>query len=73
MVCKLKKISDSFELGDDTFFRAVFLYDYYARLLPEYRKTDYKSEKELDEYFEFSDSEEEQARKVKYELFFISL
>lgn len=64
----MKKITDSFELNDDVFFRSVFLYDHQERL--QTRGTGYKMKKELDDIFTFGDSDEEITRKMKYVKFF---
>lgn len=32
LICKIKKVCDEFRLSDDTFYRAVFLYDYQERV-----------------------------------------
>ena len=63
----------SFELGDDTFFRAVFLYDYQDRFIHKESTNGYKLSHGLDEYFIFGDTEDEKTRKWKYIKFFEAL
>jgi hypothetical protein len=74
LVCKLKKITDTFELRDDTFYRSVFLYDYQDRLqVPSTSPLKYRFRKELHDLFEFGDTKDENTRKWKYVKFFESL
>jgi hypothetical protein len=65
----MKKITDSFELNDDVFFRSVFLYDHQERLIPK-QGVKYKLKNDLPDVFVFGDSDEENLRKMKYVKFF---
>lgn len=74
LICKLKKITDTFELRDDTFFRAAFLYDFQDRLQGTLNKTStYQMAYELEDLFVFDKGEEEELRKYKYLKFFEAL
>lgn len=70
LVWKIKKLVDSFELQDDTFFRAVFLYDFQDRFIKQNSESNYNLKCELDGYFIFGEEEEEKQRKWKYIKFF---
>lgn len=74
IVCKIKKITDSFKLQDETFYRSVFLYDYYDQLKDSFRNDkEHKIKVEIEDSFEFGTTEEEEIRKWKYVKFFESL
>lgn len=74
IVWKIKKITDSFKLQDETFYRSVFLYDYFDQLKPSIRKErDYRIKIEIEDSFEFGTTDEEEVRKWKYVKFFESL
>jgi hypothetical protein len=74
LIWKIKKITDSFEIDDDTFYRASFIYDQHNRLKPVSKSTfSYKAKHKLEDLFVFSTGEEEDQRKYKYSKFFDSL
>ena len=74
IVWKIKKITDSFKLQDETFYRSVFLYDYFDQLKGLVKEnSEYKIKTELHDSFEFGKTEEEETRKWKYVKFFESL
>ncbi|CAI2382502.1 unnamed protein product [Moneuplotes crassus] len=72
LVCKMKKISDSFELQDDVFYRSVFIYDHFDRLKnPEINPHNFVPEHFIEKMFIFKEGdEEEELRKYKYVKFF---
>jgi len=71
LICKIKKVWDEFKLSDDTFFRAVFLYDYQNRVKPSINQVRHTTMVSwIDEIFSFADSDENKERQMQYMWFF---
>lgn len=71
LICKIKKVCDEFSLSDDTFFRAIFLYDYQERVIPRPNCPRYETMKVcLDEIFTFGESPDNAERQQQYMCFF---
>lgn len=74
LICKIKKVTDTFEINDDAFFRASFLYDYHDRLKAKLTpSSNYRMKNKLEDLFLFGPGEEEELRKYKYVKFFEAL
>ncbi len=69
---KWNKITDSFELSDDVFYRAVFVYDSFDRLKnTKINPHNFVPEHSIEKMFYFDeDNEEDDLRKYKYLKFF---
>lgn len=68
LIWKIKKIWDTFELSDDTFYHSVLLNDFQS-MISETPKTDFKPKK-LEELFDFSKVSDGSEKLKRYNSFF---
>lgn len=68
LICKIKKICDTFELSDETFYNAVILNDFQSMVPSKQRYTDL--DVQLTDLFDFAQISSGQEKCARYETFF---